>query len=139
MGDMTLLANQYAVSAEFVQKLNRALLRLKKQQFGSTKGNKQDDSQVQQYRKELADLLEAVLARLEKRSYGSVAMPEEFIQRLGEAYKAQLSWRLSDLRHTVAELQAAEGISERALQTLDQVCEAAEITASTSFRRLWRR
>ena len=138
MSDVTLLANQYAASAEFLEKVNTALLRLKKAQFGA-KAPEATDSELRDSREDLAQRVEAVHARLENRSAGAMIVPEEVVERLRTAYRGQLSWRLEDLQKAAAVLRGEEALSERVLKTLDELCEATDAAASASFRRLWRR
>ncbi|MCP4663130.1 MAG: hypothetical protein GY856_47675 [bacterium] len=139
MSDMTLLANQYAVSAEFLQLVNTALLRLKKAKFGTRSSGRITESDLRESRDELARLVEAVLARLKKQSAGPMMVPEELIERFQVEYGSQLSWRLPDLQEAVRSLRSAEEMSERVLRTLDDLCQVADATTSASFRRLWRR
>jgi hypothetical protein len=138
MSDLTLLANQYAASAEFLKQMNSALLRIKKAQFGA-RGSMASPAELRQSRDELARLIEAVYARLGTQAGQTAMVPEELLERLRAEYGTQLSWKLPDLQEVIATLRDNEPLSERVLKTLDDLCGAADATASASFRRLWRR
>ncbi|MBI4578405.1 MAG: hypothetical protein HY718_01790, partial [Planctomycetes bacterium] len=138
MSDLTLLANQYAASAEFLKGMNSALLRIKKAQFG-VGGGEASPAELRRSRDELAQLVEAVYARLSNEAGRTVMVPEELLERLRAEYGTQLSWRLPDLQEAIMALRGSEPLGERALKTLDELCGAADATASASFRRLWRR
>jgi hypothetical protein len=61
------------------------------------------------------------------------------LSRLEAKNRARLAWFLDDLRQTAAALQGDNPLEAQQLETLDEVCDAADATASASFRRLWRR
>jgi hypothetical protein len=69
----------------------------------------------------------------------SLVIPEDVLSRLEAKHRAQLAWFLDDLRQTAAALQGEGPLEPAQLETLDEVCDAADATASASFRRLWRR
>jgi len=138
MSDMTLLANQYAASAEFLERVNAALLALKKAAFGR-KRDAPAANGLKQSREELAELVEAVHDRLANRSAKTALVPEELLERLNCEYGSQLSWRLENLDRAVQALRSDEALSDEVFVTLDELCQAADAIASASFRRLWRR
>ncbi len=139
MSDMALLANQYAASAEFLQLVNTALLRLKKEKFGTSKSGRISKSELRESRNELARLVEAVLAQLQKQKSSALMVPEELIERVQVKYEDELSSRLPELQEAVSSLRSTNEMSDRVLQTLDDLCQLADATTSASFRRLWRR
>lgn len=138
MSDLTLLANQYAASAEFLKQMNSALLQLKKAQFGA-RGSEVPAARLQESRETLAQLVEAVRARLANQASSAVMVPEEFLERLRTEYGTQLAWKLPDLQQAITALRGTAPLNEHVLRTLDDLCGTADATASASFRRLWRR
>jgi hypothetical protein len=65
--------------------------------------------------------------------------PPEVLERLAERHANQLPYFLDDLKETVASLHRGGVLAEKELSTLDEICHAADATASASFRRLRRR
>lgn len=138
MSDMTLLANQYAASAEFLERVNAALLALKKAAFGREPDTPTANG-LKKSREELAELVQAVHDRLGNPSANTALVPEELLERLNCEYGSQLSWHLENLERAVQALRSDDALSDEVFATLDEVCQAADAIASASFRRLWRR
>ena len=69
----------------------------------------------------------------------SERIPEAVISRLAEKNQNKMTWLLADLRHVQHSLNEETPLGEHDFAALDEVCDAADATASASFRRLWRR
>jgi hypothetical protein len=144
MSDMSNLSNEYAASADFAAEVNAAALALKRawsQGEETASGQSPDEAEP---RKRLAQVLFALARALSPaeptgEAEAPLVIPEDVISRLEAKHRAQLAWFLDDLRQTAAALEDKTPLEAEKLQMLDEVCDAADATASASFRRLWRR
>lgn len=137
MSDTTALSHQYAASAAFAERMSRWALALKKA-VGEADGPGGEEG-----RAGLAAVLARVLERLnldQPVSDEAVPLvPEEFYERLEARHRSEADWFIEDLRAAHAALREGRPLDERAWAIVDEVGDAADATASASFRRLWRR
>jgi len=144
MSDMSNLSNEYAASADFASEVNAAVLTLKRawsRGEGAASGRSPDEAQ---FRRRLTTVLLTLARALSPAEAAEDAeaplfIPEDVLSRLEAKHRARLAWFLDDLRQTAAALQGDNLLEAQQLETLDEVCDAADATASASFRRLWRR
>jgi hypothetical protein len=138
MSDPTTLSHEYETSASFAETVNPAVLKLKKARLG-----RRDVSpgEVSEARTKMATLLDAVAASLGApgRSTKRVQVPNEVLERLVAKHTNKLSYFQDDLVQTAAALQKGTAIDDEALKVLEEISDAADATASASFRRLRRR
>jgi hypothetical protein len=97
-----------------------------------------------QARIRLAAYLQGILAQLVPDDAESAAaqgewIPEAIIVRLAEKNQSKMTWLTRDLREVRRTLESGASLSDQDFAALDEVCDAADATASASFRRLWRR
>jgi hypothetical protein len=143
MSDMSSLSNDYGASADFASAVNAAVLALKRASGAEETAVGQPAGEPLS-RERLALVLLDLVRQLSTEEAAEEAettlpIPEDVIARLQAKYRAQLAWYLDDLRQTAVALQGKSSVDAHQLQVLDDVCDAADATASASFRRLWRR
>lgn len=139
MSDTTTLSHEYETSASFAETVNQAVLRLKKARLGRSGVTPEE---VAEARKNLTTLLRAVAASLGAAATGAaktVQVPGEVLERLASKHANQLSYFQDDLVETAKALEVDSSIGDAALKVLEELCDAADATASASFRRLRRR
>ncbi len=138
MSDTTTLSHEYETSASFAETVNQAVLRLKKARLGRRDVS---PTEVTEAQTKMATLLEAVASSLgaPARATKLVQVPSEVLERLVAKHSNKLSYFQDDLVQTAAALQKGSVIDEEALKVLEEISDAADATASASFRRLRRR
>lgn len=137
MSDTTTLSLQYAASAAFAEEVSRRLLALKKDE-----GPAPGDDPHREARAFLAGVLCGLLERLRPDGHTpdeAMSVPEEVFGRLEERHRSDADWFADDLRAACSALREGRPLDARAWEILDEVADAADATASASFRRLWRR
>lgn len=135
MSDISALSHDYEATAEFAQQMNTAVLDLKR----SVKGRHRTRAKPEQTA-HLADILSAVKSRLES-SEGKpdIPVPEGVIERLQTEHKKKLNYLIEDLSNAEQALRGSGSVTSEVLDILDEVCDAADASASAMFRRLRRR
>jgi hypothetical protein len=144
MSDMTSLSNEYAASADFATEVNSAVLALKRAWSRGEDAIPAQAGEELRLRGRLGIVLLALVRQLSaeertEEAEAPVLIPEDVIERLEAKHRTRLNWYLEDLRQTAVALQSGAALEEPQLERLDEVCDAADATASASFRRLWRR
>jgi hypothetical protein len=144
MSDMTGLSHEYATTAEFAQQVNQAVLVLKKDRLREIVPPESEED-LAQARAALREVVSALLA-LVSQAEASVSaaatetmIPEDVIARLKRKYQSRMVYFLADLRRTLSALDGEIDLSDDEIAVLDSVCDAADASASASFRRLRRR
>lgn len=138
MSDTTTLSHEYETSASFAETVNQAVLKLKKARLGRRDVS---PTEVTEACTTMATLLDAVAASLgaAARSTKAVQVPSEVLERLVAKHTNRLRYFQDDLVQTAAALQQGTTIEDEALKVLEEISDAADATASASFRRLRRR
>jgi hypothetical protein len=138
MSDTTTLSYEYETSASFAEDVNQAVLKLKKARLGRCDVSESDFNGA---REKMATLLNAVASSLgaSTRVTRPVHVPSEVLERLVAKHSNQLSCFQDDLVQTAAALQKGKAIDDEAIKVLEEISDAADATASASFRRLRRR
>lgn len=143
MSDMTSLSHEYAASADFAREFNDAVLWLKKWQFPEAGIPTPAKEEVHGARQQLIQVMHDLAARLESKVQSSQmsrgAIPGEIVDRLVSKHKNRMAYLVQDLRNATSELEGEGQIDLSAMATLDEICDAADASASASFRRLRRR
>lgn len=141
---MTSLSSNYSATATFAKDFNGAVLVLKRLHLaqGLIPSPAVDDEA--QARIRLAAYLQGIVAQLapnspEASEAPAERIPEAIIVRLAEKNQSKMTWLIRDLREVRRTLESGTSLSEQDFAALDEVCDAADATASASFRRLWRR
>jgi hypothetical protein len=138
MSDTTTLSHEYETSASFAEAVNQAVLKLKKARLGRRDVT---PAEVKDARTKMATLLDAVASGLgaSAPTAKSISVPGEVLERLIAKHTNQLSYFQDDLVETATALQQDTAIDNQALKVLEEISDAADATASASFRRLRRR
>jgi hypothetical protein len=142
MSDTTSLSSNYSVTATFAKEFNSAVLILKRWYLaqGSVPPPAVEEAEV---RRKLAEYLRGVISQLNTDEAGDGApaehIPEGIISRLVEKNQHKMSWFVTDLQQTEELLCGTTALGHDDFSVLDEVCDAADASASASFRRLWRR
>jgi hypothetical protein len=141
MSDLSIIAHDYALNAEFARKFNAAVLRLKRLYLVGRKRN-DPDPEIEESRVELRQLLTSLVRALsdsgKQWSEEQAKVPVDVIERLRARVKSELPEAISELENTAKELGEGLPLHQKAFATLDRVCEVADATASAAFRRLRR-
>ncbi len=135
MSDISALSHEYQTSAKLAEELNEALLILKKARLHRRSGLNQEQ------RHRLANTLGAVRSRLanEGKAPGEV-VPQEVVERLVGKHGSKMAYFLEDLTAATESLSGQPGpINDAVITLLDELCDVADQTASSMFRRLRRR
>lgn len=143
MSDMSSLSHEYASSADFSREINDAVLLLKRQFVGGSppKMEPADSNEtILRLRDVLANLLERLGGSVDlSAAHAEVAIPEDVLARINEEHRGDLAYFLDDLKHLIDALSSAGRLGRKEVDVLDSICEAADASASATFRKLWRR
>ena len=142
MSDMSSLSHEYASSADFSRALNDAVLLLKKRFAHAERDAETDElrSAIHRLREILSNLLRRLADSGETGGeQGDVAIPEDVLARIVEEYRGELAYFREDIGRLVAALTENSRLERKDFDVLDAICEAADASASATFRKLWRR
>lgn len=143
MSDTTSLSSNYSATAAFAKEFNGAVLVLKRWHLAADSVPRPAAEEEAAARRELAARLRGVIAELSSGEAKAAPpvdrVPEGVISRLSDKNQSKMSWFLTDLRTVERTLVDTAALGPDEFATLDEVCDAADATASASFRRLWRR
>ena len=70
---------------------------------------------------------------------GEMPIPEDVLVRIESRFRADSRYVEEDLKRVLELLGSNAVLSEDDLDLLDAICEAADASASATFRKLWRR
>jgi hypothetical protein len=136
MSDISALSHDYESSAKLAEDLNEAILIIKKARLHGTPDLPLDR------RKTIASTVRNVRLQLdpEGQNLQEEFVPPEIASRLTERQGQQLAYFLEDLQKVEAALaEESSPLDEKAIEVLDEICDAADATASAVFRRMRRR
>lgn len=141
---MTSLSSNYSATATFAKDFNGAVLVLKRKHLAQEAIPTSAADEEAPARIRLAAYLLGIVAQLapnsaEASEASAERIPEAIIVRLAEKNQSKMTWLIRDLREVRRTLESGASPSEQDFAALDEVCDAADATASASFRRLWRR
>ena len=141
MSDLSIIAHDYALNAEFARRLNEAVLALKRFYLVQRVGRERD-LDVATAREDLRGLLEAMISAIKDDSQVSAVdqaqVPADVVEAFRKKIKGDLPEMLVELRRVTFDLANRNPIDDPAFRALDIICEAADATASAAFRRLRR-
>jgi hypothetical protein len=143
MNDTTSLSSNYSLTSTFAKEFNEAVLLLKRRYLtqGALPAPAAEDEAAARTR--LAGYLRSVIWQLapEQATGARPAerAPEAIVSRLTDKNQSKMAWLVADLRQAERAIGEAAPLGEDEFAALDEVCDAADATASASFRRLWRR
>ena len=142
MSELSIIAHDYALNAEFARKFNDAVLVLKRRYLLGRVGNGETEETVKQARQDLRGLLGSLVATLQDEGKPWTAdqarVPADVLERLRKRGKGGLEETITELRGVVDDLEKEVALREPGFKALDVVCEAADEAAAAAFRRLRR-
>jgi hypothetical protein len=142
MSELSIIAHDYALNADFARKFNEAVLILKRRCLLGRVGNGETEETVRQTRHDLKGLVGSLVAALHDEgkawTVDQAQVPADLLERLRKRVKGALEETITELRGVVDDLDKGVALREPAFKALDVVCEAADETASAAFRRLRR-
>jgi len=136
MSEISALSHEYEASARLAEELNEAILTIKKSRLHQRIGLTEDQ------RKNLAGTVGALRQQLETGQGGAQSefLPQEMVERLSERHRPRMAYFLDDLSRTVSVLgNDLVPLDDSIIGVLDEICDAADETASAVFRRMRRR
>jgi len=144
MSGMTSLSSNYTTTAEFAKEFDGAVLVLKRRYLAQQSLWPSAAGEEAQARNHLAEYVQAIVAQFapdaaEAAGAPAERIPEAVIDRLAEKNQSNLAWLVRDLRDARRTLESGESLSDDDFAALDEVSDAADATASASFRRLYGR
>jgi hypothetical protein len=129
MSDISALSHDYEATSHFAEKVNNAVLVLKK---SLRRPQPQPDLA------DLASIVEAVKNQL-THSEPSTTVPSEVVARLSSEHQSQINYFIEDLHTAEEALRGKASVDPSVIRVLDAICDAADASASAMFRRLRRR
>lgn len=142
MSDLSIIAHDYELNAEFARKFNDAVLNLKRVYLLRRAVTPDTQAEVEKSRRELHQLLDSLVLALQDEGKSWTAdqaqVPADVLDRLHKRLKGELPETVLELRRVAESLSKGADLDEAAFAALDRVCEAADATASAAFRRLRR-
>ena len=140
MSDMSSLSHEYASATDFARQVNEAALVVKKRYLKGT--NAADDQHLTQSKSLLHEIVGTLLRRFgHEAGQGGFAegVPEDVFVRLESRHEGNLGYFKDDLADLSNALGSSAVLSLPQLELLESICEAADASASATFRKLWRR
>jgi hypothetical protein len=139
---MSSLSHEYASAADFSRALNGTALLLKKRFAHADRDAETDEHRSAVHR--LREILSNLLRRLADAGeagdeQGETAIPEDVLARIVEEHRGELAYFREDIGCLVAALTENARLARKDFDVLDAICEAADASASATFRKLWRR
>lgn len=142
MSDMSSLSHEYASSADFSRDINDAVLTLKRH---FVRG--EDPAVEPASRNAASRLRDTLIHRLHRLGESSVAaaasaevsIPEDVLSRIEQLHQGDLVYFIADLKRLLDTLSGNAALTQNDLALLDSIGEAADASASATFRKLWRR
>ncbi|MGD0349103.1 MAG: hypothetical protein ABSB84_02145 [Verrucomicrobiota bacterium] len=142
MSDLSIIAHDYELNAEFARKFNDAVLNLKRLYLLRRAATPDTQAEIGKSRNELRHMLESLVSALQDEGKSWTAdqaqVPADVLDRLHKRLKGELPETILELRRVTESLANGAALDEAAFAALDRVCEAADATASAAFRRLRR-
>jgi hypothetical protein len=142
MSDLSIIAHDYALNADFARRFNDAVLNLKRLYLLHRAATGGAEANIESSRTDLKKLLESLVLALQDKSKPWTAeqaqVPADVIDRLRRRLKGELPQTVAELRQVANDLAQGSVLGESSFAALDRVCEAADATASAAFRRLRR-
>jgi hypothetical protein len=141
MSDMSSLSHEYASTTDFSRQINHAVLLLKKRYMrGEPAGQRLEE--LENARRLAQQTVRALLHRLGGEPTAGVdeeSLPEDVVLRIEEQQRGNLDYFTQDLAELDRKFADDAPLRSEELELLDSICEAADASASATFRKLWRR
>lgn len=142
MSDMSSLSHEHASSADFSRQINDAVLLLKKRYLGSGASSIEETRLGEAsafLRRTVETLLDRLAEDVSRRATGGEPIPEDVLARIEAQHRGESAYFRQDLARVGGALSSHEALNKEDLDLLDSICQAADASASATFRKLWRR
>lgn len=142
MSDMSSLSHEHASSADFSRQINDAVLLLKRRHLGTGAMSikEQQLSEASSFlRRTVQTLLDRLAGGVGQRAASGEPIPEDVLARIEAQHRGESEYFRQDLSRVEGALSSRAGLNREDLDLLDSICEAADASASATFRKLWRR
>lgn len=142
MSDMSSLSHEHASSADFSRQVNDAVLLLKKRHLGSGSLSIEETKLGEAgafLRRTVETLLDRLADGVGRRATGGEPIPEDVLARIEAQHRGESESFRQDLARVGGALSSRGALNKEDLDLLDSICEAADASASATFRKLWRR
>lgn len=141
MSDMSSLSHEYASTTDFSRQINHAVLLLKKRYLRAQSAGPGAE-ELENARRLAQQAVCALLHRLGGKPSASIdeeSLPEDVVLRIEERQRGNLDYFTQDLAQLDQKFAGGGPLGAEELELLDSICEAADASASATFRKLWRR
>jgi hypothetical protein len=142
MSDLSIIAHDYALNAEFARKFNEAVLNLKRIYLLQRAVTSETKLEAEKSHVELRQLLDSLILVLHDEGKAwtveQAQIPADVVEQIRKRLKGELPETIVELRQSADSLAKGTALDQFAFAALDRVCEAADATASAAFRRLRR-
>lgn len=136
MSDISILSHEYESNSTFSELLNDIVLEFKRRPKGELR---YDAAQTRKVVEFLIGLMIGLNRKADIRGRSHRPVPREVVSRLEHTHSKAKEYYLQDLERLVDKLEQRKMLDKRDFLLLEELCDAADSTASASFRRLWRR
>jgi hypothetical protein len=146
MSDISLLSHEYNTTSEFSQKLNHALIQLKKH-FLSLPGSEEiSQEDIEQSRISISKILSCLITQVnpvkatEKTEESGIVVPGSLVSRIRQERGGDIAYFLEDLNHVSSKLlDFNKELTKEDLKIIDYISTVADEQTSKVFRRLMRK
>lgn len=146
MSDVSVLSHEYKAASDLSQRLNLAVIVLKKSLLDLAGDEDISDDDIVEIREGLASTLEAIMGMLSTeeevpdQTEKSTEITGELVSELMTKHRGELEYFTEDLRTTVKKLRNRSApLGHQELSIIDEIASAADAHASHIFRRLMRK
>src|SRR6266542_2641830 len=130
MSDLSIIAHDYELNAEFARKFNDAVLNLKRVYLLRRAATPDTQGEIEKSRNELRQLLESLVSALQDEGKPWTAdqaqVPADVLDRLRKRLKGEMAETILELRRVAESLARGIALDEAAFGALARVCEAAD-------------
>jgi len=143
MSDLSTLSHVYKINSDLLEKINNAVVVLKRAQYKLPGADSLSLGQVLDSQKLLSQFLTVVLQDLSPspgKEREDFMVPSSLIERLNEAKKGELEYYISDLRQANDHLNRDLAcLTPKDMTLLDELAAITDAETSSIFRKLWRK
>jgi len=144
MSYRTSLGLKYSDASQLAETLNSEILLLKKALLADEQVGLASQQDLERTQLNLAKFLRNLVnclktGKVTSKQTVESPIPDDLIKRLEKRHLGRLEYFLEDLESVIHILEKGEAIGDRNIEILDEVANAADASASASFRRMWRR
>lgn len=142
MSEIGIISQEYKNTAGLFQKINQAVIVLKKDFHGS---NTITSTTVKDAKSLLSNVLANILMQLGDNLADLVfdgeliSIPPFFISRLQENHQGDLEWYIEEIKELQLMLKKNEVLNHNSLDILDEICGQLDAETSKLYRKMRRR